>query len=146
MKILLFTCIFFIFVYACAAPILYSGMSDRKVNHLFREIVKGKANYKIKYNPDSTYALCILNDNSELAAVPLTFFILDIQSGKKVLISIKEYQRISWIDKENLLFSNYKDAPNLDRIPNKKPDSNYQEFIFNVTSKQTQLRKLKIEK
>jgi hypothetical protein len=138
--------IFLLVAFACKPLILTPEITNRECYRLYRQAAKGDSTYIIKYNPDSTYALCILNDNSELAAEPISFFIVDITTGEKALVSINQYHKAKWIDNEHVLLTTYLGIGNLSRGIKKKPGSNFNESIFNVISKRIESYKSETEK
>ncbi len=127
-------------VAGCKALVLSDELNDRETNKLFLQAKKSQGEYSVWYNADSTYALCIANDQSEILQEPISFFIINIRAKEKVLISINEYHKAQWLDHENLLFKVYSGAPNSGRNMNKMPGSGIRKYIFNVTSKQIRPR------
>ena len=126
----------------CKPITLTTDLNDRDTYRLFRQSKENNTVYNIRYNSDSTFALCILNDQSELVSEPVSFFIIDLSSRKKVLVSLNEYHKAEWIDSRNVRMVFYSGITNFSRDINKKPGSNSKEFIFNVISKQVQLSEL----
>ena len=133
-------------IIGCSPILLTPGLTNHESYQLYHRAQKGDSMYTLKYNSDSTYALCILNDNSELASEPISFLVVNIQARNKVFISINEYHKAEWLDNENLLLTSYLGVPSFSRNLNKKPESNFTEYIFNVISKKIQLRNSETEK
>ena len=137
--------IFLLFFIGCRSIQLTSELNDRDAFRLYRQAVKENDTYLIKYNADSTLALCILNDSSDLVSEPISFFIVNIKGREKILVSINEYYKADWIDTENVRLSSFTGLPDIQRGMNKIPKSNIKTVIFNVTSKQLQQVKLSTE-
>jgi hypothetical protein len=119
----------------CKSPQLSTDISNREAYKLFKENLTDDE-YKVFTNTDSTYALCILNDQSEKVSEPVSFFIVNIKQKEKILVSINEYHKARWIDNENLIFTVYSGVVNQDKSLLNKPKKNYVEYIYNVSSKQ----------
>ncbi len=133
--ILFITLIFF----GCKTLSISHDLNDREACRLLKQAEEETEKYSVNFNADSTYALCILNDNSQLVSEPITFIIVGVDRKEKVLVSINEYHRARWLDNENLLFTSYSEAPNSGRNINKMPGSGIRKYIFNVISKQIRL-------
>jgi hypothetical protein len=137
---------FFMALIGCKPIQLTSGLNDHEAFKLYRQAVKSDSTYFINYNPDSTYAICILNDGSDMVSEPISFFIVDIKDRREVLASINEYHKAEWIDNSQVKLTTYKGIGNFSRDLNKNMGSNFKETIFNVISGNTQLSKSDNEK
>lgn len=123
-----------ILLLGCKPPQLSTDISDRNAYKLYESSYTDDE-YKRITNTDSSFAFCIMNDQSELVSEPITFFVVNIKEKEKVLVSINEYHKVQWLDNENLLFTKYTGAPKSNKNLNKKPDSGISKYIFNVISK-----------
>jgi hypothetical protein len=121
-------------LFACKTLTLATELNDRETYQLYQQAIGNDTLYTIRYNPDSTYALCILNDKSDLVSEPISFFIVNVASREKVLISLNEYHKAAWIDSRNVSLVSYSGIANHSRELNKKPVGGFMEYIFNVTS------------
>jgi hypothetical protein len=133
------TALFLLTITGCNPLSLTPELSNRETYRLFRQATENDTLYNIRYNPDSTFALCILNDQSELVSEPISFFIIDIDLKKKVLVSLNEYDKAHWLDSRNVRLVSYSGISNHSRELNKKPVGGLRENIFNVTSGEIKL-------
>jgi hypothetical protein len=131
---------------ACKTLTLTSGLNDRETYRLYGQAIGNDTLYTIKYCSDSTYALCILNDRSDMVSEPISFFIVDLSSREKVLISLNEYHKAAWLDSRNVRLVSYSGITNHSGELNKKPVGGLREYIFNVTSKEIMINKPQPEK
>jgi hypothetical protein len=133
--------IFLPWLCACTPHALTVDLTSRETYRLFRQATENDTLYSIRYNPDSTFALCILNDQSDMVSEPISFFILNLSSREKVLISLNEYHKAAWLDSRNVRLVTYSGISNHSRELNKKLVGSGREYIFNVTSGELKLYK-----
>jgi hypothetical protein len=123
---------------ACKTIQLSSGLTDQEAYRLYKETMRSDSVYNVKFNQDSSFAICILNDGSDTVSEPISFFVIDIHGRKKALVSLNEYHKAEWMDSDKIRLIKITGMPDMNRNLNKNPKSNFKVAIFDVTSGQLQ--------
>jgi hypothetical protein len=96
--------------------------------------------YSLCYNADSSFVISTLEDNSQMISEPVSFLVINLKDREKVMVSIKEYHKVTWIDKDNILLVKYLGVPDNNQNLTRKPVSNRIEYILNVPTKELRIK------
>ncbi len=124
-----------LFFISCRSAVIDSQISNREASLLYRSALSGSREYETDHNADSTYAICMDKIDPILAYEKHSFIVFDIKTKSVVFQSIREYNKVEWIDNQNVLLVKYLGIEKRDKSSLQQGSSQIK-YVFNVISKE----------
>ncbi len=124
-----------LFCISCKSVVIDSQISNKEACRIYRSVLSGSEDYEINHNADSTFAICMDKIDPVLAHEKHSFIVFDIKTKSVVFQSIREYNKVEWIDDQNILLVKYLGIEKRDKSSLQQGSSQIR-YVFNVISKE----------
>jgi len=128
--------IFFLLFYACKPVQISTELNHHEAKILFQQAKENAADYTLKYNNDSVYAICQYIGKEYIIGKPVSFFVYDIKDKRMCWVSIKEYNKAEWKDSSTIRLTRYSGIPKGSSLQNYSSREGVRVYLLNVKSKE----------
>jgi hypothetical protein len=124
-----------LFCISCKSLVIDSQINNKEAYRIYRSVLSGSKDYEINHNVDSTYAICMDKIDPVLVHEKHSFIVFDIKNKSVVFQSMKEYNKVEWLDERNVLLVKYLGIEKRDKSTLQQGTSKIK-YVLNVISKE----------